>query len=185
MLRNNPEYRRIKLGGFGVMGSSSYWLGKDHLLVVVVAGYKEKYQRFRYADIQGLLLRKTRLHYLWGFAFAALALGSLVFALQTDLQGSAGPGPPAALIVCAILALTFLTLTILNAVAGAGCNCHLRTALQTFPLPHVRRWKKAQALVTELTPLIVTAQGGATTAASEGRSAPEQPAADTLPPEPT
>ena len=183
MLRNNPEYRRLKLGGYGAMASSSYWLGKDHLLVVVVAGYKEKYQRFRFADIQGLLLRKTRVHYLWGFAFAALALGSAVVALDTELEGSAKAGGPTALIVSGILALIFFGLTILNALAGAGCVCHLRTALQTFALPQVRRWKRAQALVTEVTPLIVTAQGVALTAATEARLEPEQPGADTTPAE--
>jgi hypothetical protein len=183
MLRNNPEYRRLKLGGYGAMGSSSYWLGKDHLLVVVVAGYKEKYQRFRYADIQGLVLRKTRVHYLWGFAFAALALGSAVVALETELEGSAKASDPTALIVSGILGLIFFGLTILNAVAGAGCVSHLRTALQTFSLPQVRRWRRAQALVTELTPLIVTAQGVAITAAPMERLAPEQPGDHTTPAE--
>src|ERR1051326_6688711 len=49
--------------------------GREHLLLVVIASYVEKYHRFRYADIQGLVIRKTRTHYIWGFLFAALALG--------------------------------------------------------------------------------------------------------------
>lgn len=183
MLRNNPEYKRLKLGGYGAMGSSSYWLGKDHLLVVVVAGYKEKYQRFRFADIQGLLLRRTRRHYLWGFAFAALALGLGVAALEIELEGLKSAGDSTALIVCGILALTFFVLTILNAFAGAGCVCHLRTALQTFSLPQVRRWKRAQAAVTELTPLIVAAQGPAITAPPVKRLEPGTPGEATAPAE--
>jgi hypothetical protein len=47
----------------------------------------------------------------------------------------------------------------MNALAGPGCICYLRTALQTFHLPQVKRWKKAQTLVKELTARIVATQG--------------------------
>jgi hypothetical protein len=172
MLRNDPEYHRLKLGGHGAVGSASYWLGKEHLLVVVIAGYVEKYQRFGYADIQGLIVRKTRVHYIWGFGFAALAISSLLAILQT-LRGqplaSLGTGAQVALVALLLLSAASIVLIIMNAVAGAGCICYLRTALQTFPLPQVRRWKKAQALVKELTPRIVAAQGTGTTTQGEGQ----------------
>lgn len=176
MLRNDPEYRRLKVGGHGALGSASYWLGKEHLLVVVITSYVEKYQRFAYADIQGLVVRKTRVHYVWGFAFAALALGALLAAFQilrSQPIASLGPGQQAGLVSLLALAILSLGLMITNAVSGATCVCHLRTALQTFSCPQIRRWKKAQRLLAELTPVIMGAQGAGTTMA-EGAGAVEE-----------
>ena len=163
MLRNNPEYKRLKVGGHGALSSASYWLGREHLLLVVIASYVEKYHRFRYADIQGLVIRKTRTHYIWGFIFAALALGAFLAAFDT-LRGQSldalSSGAVAGFSALVFFGAVMVGSMILNAIWGPTCTCHLRTALQSLPLPQIRRWKKAQSLVREMTPLIIGAQGG-------------------------
>src|SRR6266853_1047397 len=40
-------------------GSSSLWLGKDHVLCIDTSGYNESYKRFYFRDIQALVIRKT------------------------------------------------------------------------------------------------------------------------------
>ncbi len=179
MLSDDPEYRRLKIGGHGALGSASYWVGKGHLLMVVVAGYLEKYQRFQYRDIQALMMRKTRVLYILGFGFAALAIGLSLGAFAmlngrsyADLDG----GSRAGFLILSMLALACVGLVITNALLGPTCVCHLRTALQTTHLPQLNRWKKAQRLFAELSPLVIAAQP------PEQSSAAEQPLRASLPP---
>ena len=161
MLQNDPEYRRLRVGGHGGMSSASYWLGQRQLLVVVVSGYIEKYQRYQYRDIQALFMRKTRVPYIWGFGFAALALACGLGAFET-LNGRAlmalDTESRVACLIMSILGLAFIGLVIINALLGPTCACYLRTALQTVPLPQLRRWKKAERLIADLSPLVLAAQ---------------------------
>src|SRR5438445_6412064 len=83
------EYKRLTRARprakFAVVsaGSSSLWLGKDHLLCIDSTGYTETYKRFYFRDIQAFILQKTD-----NWKFQALALGALVliFALIAALQ---------------------------------------------------------------------------------------------------
>ncbi|HTL56138.1 MAG TPA: hypothetical protein VL361_10695 [Candidatus Limnocylindrales bacterium] len=179
MLRNDPEYRRLKVGGHGALGSASYWLGKRHLLVVVVAGYIEKYQRFQYRDVQALFMRKTRVHYIWGFGFAAVAIGCSLGAFQT-LKGQAFANlDTESRVGCLVLlglALVFIGGIIINALRGPTCVCYLRTALQTAPLPQVSRWKQAERLIAALSPIVLAAQASTQATPAEKPLEPQSPA---------
>src|SRR5882724_2221817 len=64
MLKKDPNFRRLKIGGAGLAGVSSLWLGPDHLLVVEIAGITEKYRRFYFRDIQAVIVepRDGRVH---------------------------------------------------------------------------------------------------------------------------
>jgi hypothetical protein len=161
MLREDPNYRRLKAGGTGLFGSASYWIGPDHLLVVVMAGYVENYQRFMFSDIQGLIVRKTKVHYLPGFAAAAVAIGCLLGVIKVAPDFSwrnLGSGAVTGFFVLLTLAVVAVSLVLLNWIKGPSCVCHVRTAVQTHPLPHIGRWRKAQQLVAEITPLLMAAQ---------------------------
>ncbi len=162
MLSEDPAYRRVKVGGTGAFGSASYWLGTDHLLVVILNGYVENYRRFMFADIQAVVVRKSRLQYAYGFGSALLAISCLLGLL--NVLGAQSPGRlstagQVGVGVLALLTLVFVGLVVGNWALGPTCVVHLRTAVQTTTLPHLTRWRKAQKLIGELSPLVMRAQG--------------------------
>jgi len=183
MLRKDPNYRRLNVGGTGAFGSATYWLGPDHLLVVVMNGYVENYQRFMYSDIQAVLVRKTRVHYLVGFTAAAVAIGCLLgtFGLvQGRTIGNLGAEALTGFIVLLTLAALALSIVLVNWWKGPSCVCQLRTAVQTLSLPHLGRWRKGRQLLEELTPRVLAVQprGSMELAAGESAApAAERPAA--------
>src|ERR1051326_1750933 len=65
-------------------GSSSLWLGKDHLLCIDTTGYTEAYKRFYFRDIQALSLRKTDGYKWWSLAFPVLALAFFLPAMLSS-----------------------------------------------------------------------------------------------------
>ena len=161
MLSKNPEYRRVKVDGYGALGSASYWLGHDHLLVVATTSYVENYHRFLYSDIQAMLVRRSALRLVWGLVFSMMTVSSLLAAWALKATEPAGnPSREALFGLGALLAvaLMFAGLQTLNLLWGPTCVCHLRTAIQTIPLPHLTRWRKAQLLMGELAPLALAAQ---------------------------
>ena len=163
MLANNPEYRRLKVEGYGPLGSASYWLGRDHLLVVVTSNYVENYQRFLYTDIQAIVVRRSPLRMIWGTVLSLVTVGALFGAWA--IKSNAAPnglsqGELFGLGTLLGIALVFAALQTLNLLRGPTCVCHLRTAVQTLALPHLTRWRKADVLIAELAPVTVAAQGG-------------------------
>jgi len=187
MLRNDPDYRRLKVGGTGAFGSASYWVGPDHLLVVVMSGYVENYRRFMYSDIQALIVRKTRLHYLLGFAAAFVAICCFWGAFSV-VQGSAFTSLSVDALIGFMVLLTLgaigLMIVFVNWLKGPSCICQLRTAVQTRTLPHLGRWRRAQQLIEELRPLILAAQPAGSPQPSPVESttpAADQPTASAAP----
>jgi hypothetical protein len=174
MLSKDPTYRLVKVASYGGLGTASYWLGLDHLLVVVMSGYVESYHRFLFSDIQAVVIRKSRLHYVWGFGSAFFAIMCVLSALATASPGTLRNDTGTAVWFGVLMALAgvFCAGVLVNWLRGPSCVCHLRTAVQTMPLPHITRWRKAQTLVAELTPLVIAAQGGgkgaAQTASAQG-----------------
>lgn len=186
MLRNNPDYRRLKVDGYGALGSASYWLGRDHLLVVATSNYVENYYRFLYADIQAVIIRRNPLRLIWGSVFSVLMIGSLLGAMAVKVDAPSGNLPTASLYGMGGLlglALMFAALQTLNLLRGPTCACHLRTAVQVMPLPHLTRWRKAERLVAELTPLALAVQPpvAAPAPATETLEPAPQPAAGATP----
>jgi hypothetical protein len=144
----------VKVEGYGFLQSANYWLGPDHLLVVVVAGYVESYRRFLFSDIHALVVQKDRDQLIWGMFASGLGLLCLVSALLS----AGGQTPGAAVSIFLFLALLAGIAVVGNWLRGPTCICHIRTAVQTVPLPQITRWRKAQKLVAELEPLIKSAQ---------------------------
>ncbi len=161
MLRDDPSYRKLKVGGTGAFGSASYWLAGDHLLIVILNGYIENYRRFLFSDIQALVVRRTRLQYVYGFAFAFLAIAGMLGLLEILSAQSLRALNTGSLVGVAILALltaVMLGLVFVNWALGPTCVVQLRTAVQTATLPHLARWRKAQNLLDALAPLVIAAQ---------------------------
>src|SRR5215216_1524080 len=95
MLRNDHQYRRLKVSARGSIVSASYWLGPDQLLVVQTSGFSEQYQRFAFNDIQALIIRGTDAQRWMNTLLAVLTAGSvlaivLIYLLQPRDDFSAG-----------------------------------------------------------------------------------------------
>jgi hypothetical protein len=179
MLKHDPNYRRLKLGGRGFLGSSSYWLARDHLLVVEVANYTERYRRFYFRDLQAVIIQQSNYRFLVNVIVGLLAILILVGFL---LAMSSGGMNATALMILAVIELTPLTLLLINQLRGPTCSVHLRTAVQTQKLANLTRWAKADQLVAELTPLVQSAQTAPATEAVSGSAAPGTAAPGDRPP---
>jgi hypothetical protein len=176
MLRNDPNYRRLKVGGIGLMSASSFWLGQDHLLIVEVSNYVENYRRFYFQDVQAVIIQETRTR-LW--LSIGLALGALFLVVLFILQqwGLDSPNLIAAGIFLGLAGLTGVLL-LLNFAGGPSCAVKVQTAVQTQRLPNLRRRRKAAKLLEALEPLIVAAQSApAAPAPAAAAETPSEPPA--------
>jgi hypothetical protein len=162
MLKKDPNYKRLKAGRRGVFGQSSFWLGANHLLVVEVANYVERYRRFYYSDVQAIVVQHSSFR-LWlnivlgFFTFAALAIG-LLFA-ATPLRNGFTEGDYIVVGIWLGVALLFAVFLVVNTLRGPTCAVYVRTAVQTQKLSGLSRWRAADTFVAALQPLIVAAQG--------------------------
>ncbi len=154
MLKSDPNFTRLKkLGGRGYLGRVSYWLGVDHLLVVEVTNYNERYRRFYFRDIQAVIVQRNR-NCMWGNIVAGViailpALGAVALLNDGEYAGASLVGGILVLIGVFIMA---------NTLRGPMCSVHLRTAVQTQKLANIDRWQRAEFLIETLTPLIQSLQ---------------------------
>ena len=154
LLRHDPRYRRLKVGGRGWLGRASYWLGDDHLLVVMVDQFSENYRRFYHRETRMVIVRRTRA---WELE---LGLGALIL-LATGLPAallSLNPETMAAGVVFGVLAGGTLIGMLIHGIGGPTCAVEIRTGVQGRELPAIRRIKAADRLVKELGPKILAAQ---------------------------
>ena len=164
MLKRDPNFTRLKkLGGRGYLNRVSYWLGVDHLLVVDVTYYNERYRRFYFRDLQAVIVQKNRRHFWLNVIFGVV----LSFALMPFLfvPRLAIWRWPESDVVSAIVGGIFVILSmysiIVNSLRGPTCSMHLRTAVQTQKLTGISRWRRAESLIETLAPLILSAQPSA------------------------
>src|SRR4051812_8257357 len=172
ILRRDPKFRALKVGGYGLMGSASYWLTADHLLIVSTGSYTESYRRFYFTDMQAVICQQNRKTKAWSIGVGAFAGVNVILSLAFYFQTREG-------LVFLGFGLPFLLSAILllvNVLRGPSCAAHITSAVQTVPLPYVQRWRKAQKLVNELSARVSAVQTGS-------RPAPEQTAAEPAHPE--
>lgn len=152
------------------MGRSSFWLGPDHLLVVEVAGAVEKYRRFYFRDIQAVIIQKTNKRLWWSIGWSVVLLLSLAALLDTAWgMESRDVG---AVVFCGVLSFFFGLGLLMTFLSGPTCVVLLRTAVQTQALPNLSRRKKAEVLLTQFSPAILTAQTAAATPAAAATGEP-------------
>jgi len=183
MLKADPNYQRLRIGGRGWNGYASYWLAADHLLIVEVVNYTERYRRFYFRDLQAAFVQETR-QQLW----LNLALGLLVVFMLV-IVGSALPASgnwsteaSVGVGICTGLGLAFFVGLVVNTVRGRTCSVHLRTAVQTHRLKNLNRWREAGRFLEQLQPRVLAVQSPTEPVAqSSGPPAPVAESGDAAP----
>lgn len=168
MLAKDPNYRRIPLPGRTLTGRCTYWLAKDHLLLVEVQFATETYRRFALRDIAGMVVRSTRAFEFWITVGGVLVLGSAAISvgfLNNDMS-------EAFLVTAGALFLPSMIATLVHIARGRTAYCELITAVQTFRLPGVKRQKQADGLIQLLAGAIRELES---TNPSHSRVAPSAP----------
>ena len=151
-LKNDPAYRRLKSSPNYVLGHVSYWLAADHLLLVDVIGFVERYRQFRLADIELIVIRPTRTRMIFGALGACVAAPLVILAAwlwSQYLSTSYADWAVGASIASAFAALASTALALILA-RGQICQTRLVTGVQEIRLPGMFRVRDAQALADAL-----------------------------------
>ena len=146
-----PTYRRLpgKKKGF-IMGRYTLWRGRDHLLQIYARWGSEDYKRYYFNDIQAIITRKTDVGKIQNFVTGALA-GLFGLFAATSTSGWATFN--------VIIAISILSILIINVIKGPTCETHLLTAVQTEKLHSLNRIQTTQAVMNQLKPIIERFQG--------------------------
>jgi hypothetical protein len=166
-----PYQRLSRWQTFALLGSSSLWLGADHLLLVQHTGYSETYKRFYFSAIQSVSVRRTRTRTIYNLVVGTFAAFFLVAALSStdEVPALAGFGSIAALLLAVVA---------INSVRGPTCRVSIKTAVQTVDVPSVSRLRAARKILDHIRPLITARQGELPADPySSGQSATEPPVA--------
>jgi hypothetical protein len=150
MGRKEKEYRRLPGRGRNLSGTTTLWLGPDHLLRVDSHRYAEDYKRFYYNDIQSIvLLPSTRRHSIL-IASAAVCVPLALLALFLE-------GAWTVFLGC-LAGVAGLMLAV-NWLRGETCECRLQTAVQTEVLQSLNRLRTALKALRLLQPRVEAIQG--------------------------
>ena len=155
LLHQNPAYRKLRSSLIPLVGSSSYWLAEDHLLVVDVMGVLERYRKFQLDDIENIVIRPNRLRLILGLILGILLIPFLGMAIGFWIAGlTATDGEGEGWIVAAVFVSTIAAILIpilaFVLIGGTMCEVRMTTAVQEIRLPGLYRLPKARALVQEL-----------------------------------
>ena len=131
------------------------WLGKDHLLAVERSWFSEDYRRYYFRDIQAIIVRKTAARRNWNLVLGTIAglfafFGCLAWYSSADFASS---------VAFWSIAVFFAIFLAANTAMGPRCVAHLKTAVQTDPLPSLRHLRNANRVLALLKPRIIKAQG--------------------------
>ncbi len=136
------------------MTVSSLYAAEDHLLVVDLTAFTERYRRFYFRDVQAISIRKTP-------RGSVLALVSLAVALGfAGLGAMLFPAPDAiGFWVFVSLASLFALVALGNVLLGPSCRVSLHTAVHVEELPSLRRVRQAERALDVIVARIDAAQG--------------------------
>jgi hypothetical protein len=165
MAKREKLYRRLPGRARHWMGSTTLWLGPDHLLVVEARGYTESYRRFYYRDIGSIVTRGTGVAKVWNLILGLLVLGIGIAAAATAAENR---------ITWAIPGVSLLLLLLINVVRGASCVSQITTRVQTAPLP-LRRRRAARRALSLLRERVLEAQRPLTAPAANDLAGMGQP----------
>lgn len=155
-MKDAREMRRLaKCWSPPVGGRHSLWLAGDHLLHVTNNGYSERVRRFYLGDIESMSLGKTR------GGTVVLVVSLVVFAVLAAVYVFSPVPVPVAVSVFAWPAMAVAGFSFArNLILGPTSVCVLHTAVQEEELKALGRHRRALAVLYELAPHIVAAQGG-------------------------
>ncbi len=147
-----------------LLGISSLWVGKDHLVYVrgsgFVQSFKEEYLRYRFRDIQAFTITETSrigmgLFYLFG---AALFMAIIALNLGGMNEGVGRQALIAFLIMNAVPALIFLLLLFRHLILGPTCQCVIRTSLKEDRIRPLNRLHAATQCLEQVSGALNLAQ---------------------------
>ena len=144
VLSKDPNYERIRARTTSVTARASYWLARDHLLVVGIETATERYRRFNLDDLQAVVIRHTNRFALWNVILGVLDLLLVSFMIMLA-QGDQG-----AFVVCGVFLSVLILITIVHVARGPTVSCDLITAVQNFRMPGVVRRRDADRIVAAL-----------------------------------
>lgn len=161
MAKTPAPYRRLPGRGSGLISIATLWECETHLLLVTSWPSGESYRRFFFADIQAIIVRRTRRRLIVNCVLAALALlaaAPLLF----------NPPTTSLLVFVGIVSGLGLSFLLLNSLLGPTCTMHLQTPIQCEQVPAVRRARHVRRFLARIQPRILAAQP----AVSESAPAP-------------
>lgn len=133
MKKQFDEYRRLARG---VFACSSLWQGEDHLLYVRGSGFlipfSEEYLRFRYRDIQALVIVGTSGRWVSAVLYGiGLVLFGFLCALILSLREGASVAPLVVTLLFPFpVAMVFLLLFVRTLILGQRCVVEVQTSLK-------------------------------------------------------
>lgn len=135
------------------------YLGDDHLLSVN-GYYEERYHRFSFRDIQGIVVQRTNT---WMISAAVLGTILLILSMLAGgalwaTSGKNGDDWGALFVLCMIVILPAAGVLTMHLIQGPSCRVFIKTAVQCKELPALSRWRGARKAVACLQPLIEQAQ---------------------------
>jgi hypothetical protein len=149
MANGKKPYRKLSGNRFGLFFTQSLWQGDDHLLRVESGMMTERYWRFYFADIQAVLLTRTRTHYFWSLVWTILVLLWGASLLIETFPRSLAMG----------FGFFFLLLLAVNLILGPSCRVQLQTAVQVQRLPGLKRVRKARRVMDRIREAAERVQG--------------------------
>ena len=165
-------YAKLRGNGSHLISRIKLYQGPDHLLLITLTGFTERYRRFFFQDIQAFTVQRTLTGLIWNLLCGWLSAMCLVPALLAD--------PPLAAVLYFLGGLFLLGLGA-NVWAGPTCAFYIQTAVQQQRVHSIGRLRLARRTMTRLRPLIVAVQPIATPGDGAPPSSPEAPPTPALP----
>ncbi len=143
----DPTYRRLPGAGWTPNGPVQYWLARDHLLLVEVVWFKERYRRFDLKDLEALTLGQTRWRWWGSLALLAPVLFATMLtswfwtsdgAELNEFQKNVFGG------LLLLVTLMLVGLLVRFFWRGPTSRVRLKTSVQELSLPGLKRLRAAR-----------------------------------------
>jgi hypothetical protein len=164
MSNSKPPYERLTRPRFGLNGTGSLWLGKDHLLLVNNTFAVERYRRWYFPDLQAVVMRRTSARLIWNLILGSFAV--ILFAGAGGcLYGSSTSTAPDDIIVLAwmagvfgVIGFGFVAAAAANTAMGPTCTMYVQTPHGLDRLTTPNRIVTVEKLTARLQPALLAAQ---------------------------
>lgn len=143
------EYKKLPGKGKSLLGTSTLWVGNDHLLTAEASLATERYRRFYFKDIQAIVMRKTAWGKTLNFLYGALLFicGIILLTLGMD-----------SIYFLFAFIVFFGILLGINLLQGPTCEVYVKTAVQTERLRALTRLKKYRKAMERIKSCIAQVQ---------------------------
>ncbi len=135
-------YRKLMRGRGSFFGHCSYWLARDHVLLVTHNYFVESYARFYFEDIRGITLQRKRGSQIAGLVCAVVALMVGLSGLLPDMREYD--------VGLWVTAGSILLFAVLVYFFGANCSASIQTPSGVSELQGLQRRGKTMKFITKL-----------------------------------